>query len=102
MTYFLTDLTPEKFNEILRAAVDWQYLIVQSGGMARKSDCEAWLMPRYNIDHFTARQITNCITGGPRYFVCSRDGVEWLERAAGRPAPKPEDYPDIDYSVGAL
>lgn len=95
-------LTEERWNEILRAAIDWQYLIVLSHGVARKSDCEAWLMPRFGIDHYTARQITNTITGGPRYFLCGSDGVEWREWEAHRPAPKPEDYPDIDYSVGAI
>lgn len=100
--YAFTSLSEEQFNEILQAAIDWQYLIVKSGGMARKSDCEAWLTARFGIDAYTGRQITNTITSGPRYFLCGSDGTEWLEYNAGRPAPKPEDYKDIDYSVGAL
>lgn len=92
-----TTLSEEQYNKILQAAVDWQYLVVKAGGMARKSDCEAWLMPRFSIDHYTARQITNTITGGPRYFLCGSGGVEWQEWVAGRPAPNAEDYPDIDY-----
>ena len=95
-------ISEERWNEILQAAIDWQYLIVLAHGMARKSDCEAWLMPRFDIDHFTASQITNAITDGPRYFMCPSTGVEWQAWVAKRPAPKPEDYPDIDYSVGAL
>lgn len=96
------DITPELFDEILRAAVDWQYLIVLSGGMARKSDCEAWLTMHFGIDTYTGRQITNTITSGPFYFVIGGDGVRWQEWVAGRPAPRPEDYPDIDYSVGTI
>lgn len=102
MGIYFTNLTEEKFNEILQAAIDWQYLIVKSGGMARKSDCEAWLTRRYGIDNYTGRQITNTITEVPRYFVCGRDGTEWIEYNAKRPAPNPEDYQDIDYSVGEL
>lgn len=95
-------MTEERYNQIKRAAVDWQYLVAKAGGMARKSDCEAWLMPRFNIDHYTARQITNDITSGPVYFWCGREGTVWNEFVARRPAPKPEDYPDIDYTVTKL
>ena len=95
-----TKLTEERFVEILRAAVDWQYLICKSGGMARKSDCEEWLAHRYGIDLYTGHQIMNMITEGPRYFCCGSDATEWSEWNAHRPAPNPEDYPDIDYTVG--
>ncbi len=90
-----TQLTPEKYDEIKQAAIDWQYLVVVNHGMARKSDCEAWLMPRYGIDHYTARQITNDITSGDRYFLCGRDGVQWNQYVANRRAPTLEDYPDF-------
>ena len=95
-------LSDEQWNEILQAAIDWQYLIVLNGGMARKSDCDEWLMQRYGIVSCTAREITNTITSGPRYFICSNGGVEWMKHNAGRAAPKAEDYPDIDYSKGNL
>jgi len=95
-------LTESRWNEILQAAVDWQYLVVKAGGMARKSDCESWLIKRYSIEAYTARQITNTITSGPIYFYCGRDGTQWQTLTAGRPAPRAEDYPDIDYEVTRL
>lgn len=100
--YADTFLTEEKYNQILQAAIDWQYLIVLAGGMARKSDCDTWLVTRYGIDAATARSITNTITDGPRYFMCGSEGARWQEWVAGRPAPRPEDYPNIDYSVGKI
>lgn len=94
-------MTEQQYKEMIKAAIDWQYLIVLAGGMARKSDCDAWLMRRYGIDASTARDITNGITEGPRCFTCANEGVTWHRFAAGRPAPRPEDYTDIDYSVGS-
>lgn len=88
-------LTQEQYQEIRRAAIDWQYLVVQVGGMARKSDCENWLIPCYGIDRYTAHSILNDITDGPRHFYCSASGVTWDEWNARRPAPRREDYPDI-------
>jgi hypothetical protein len=85
-------------TQILQAAIDWQYLIVCSGGMARKSVCEAWLIQRFGIDDYHAHWITNMITEGPRCFM----GSDWFSWIAHRPAPKPDDYPDIDYTVGEL
>lgn len=96
------NMTEEKFNEIMQAAIDWQYLVVKAGGMARKSDCENWLMGRYPIDHYMARKITNAITEGPVYFHCGSDGTQWNGWVAMRSAPKAEDYPDIDYEVTRL
>lgn len=93
-----TDLTEGEFNRLLDMAVDWQYLIVLAGGMARKSDCEAWMMARTpGLSHSDARTITNTITEGPRYFICRSQGVEWQEFIAGRPAPKFSEYPDTKF-----
>jgi len=93
----LMNVRSEKFEAMKQAAIDWQYLVAQGGGIARKSDCEAWLMTRYRIDDYEARRITNQITDGPIYFFCSSDGIEWQERTAKRPAPTREQYPEIDY-----
>ena len=93
--YSTTDLTEAEFYRLLDMAVDWQYLTVLAGGMARKSDCEAWLMARTpGLAHIDARSITNTITEGPRYFICRADGVDWQEFIAKRPSPKVGDYPD--------
>lgn len=100
--FYNTELTEEEYNQITQVAIDWQYLIVLSGGMARKSDCEAYLTKRFGIDAYTGRQISNGITEGPRYFTCGSSGVDWQEWVAHRPAPMAEDYPDIDYSVGEI
>lgn len=93
-----SDIALEKFEAMKQAYIDWQYLVVQGGGIACKSDGEAWLMQRYGIDEYRARQITNQVTEGPRYFMVSREGVEWQEWTARRPAPTPEQYPEIDYA----
>lgn len=95
----LSDLAAEKFEAMKEAYIDWQYLVVQGGGIARKSDGEAWLTARYGIDEYRARQITNQVTEGPRYFMVSREGVEWHSWTAGRPAPTREQYPEIEYRV---
>lgn len=87
----------QKYEQMKQAAIDWQYLVVLSGGIARKSDCEDWMMKRYGIDEYQARQITNQITDGPRYFTTSRDGVQWHEWTAHRPAPTLHQYPDISF-----
>lgn len=105
MTDLITDQPDEldHWRHMVNAAIDWQYLIVLSGGMARKSDCEAWLSRRFGIDEYTGRQITNSITSGPVAFTCSsRDGVTWNEMVIGRPAPIAGDYLDIDYDAGKL
>lgn len=89
---YLDTLREKSFYIMLNAAVDWQYLTVKVGGMARKSDCDAWLMARYGIDECQARDITNTITSGPRHFITGNDGVSWI---AARPESKEEDYPEI-------
>lgn len=94
-----SDIAAEKFEAMKEAYIDWQFLVVQAGGIARKSDGDAWLMQRYGIDEYRARQITNQVTEGPRYFMTSRDGVEWQEWTARRPAPTPEQYPGIEFEV---
>lgn len=97
-------MTEDQYNEIKQAAIDWQYLVASGGGIARKSDCEAWMIAHfahYDLDEFTARHITNQITEGPRYFMCARDGTTWQELVAGRPAPLIEQYPDIVFEVYA-
>lgn len=90
------DLALERFEAMKQAYIDWQYLVVVGGGIARKSDGEAWLMARYGIDDYRARQITNQVTDGPTYFTISREGVEWV---ANRPAPMAEQYPEIVFRV---
>jgi hypothetical protein len=94
-----SDIALEKFEAMKEAYIDWQFLVVQGGGIARKSDGEAWLMQRYDIDEYRARQITNQVTEGPNYFMVSREGVEWQEWTARRPAPTPEQYPEIEFEV---
>jgi hypothetical protein len=99
MTYDWSKLELDsKTMTMLQSAIDWQYLIVVAGGMARKSDCESWMSARYGIDDYTARTITNMISEGPRYFWIEDGGARWDAYTAQRPAPTPEDYPDIDYS----
>jgi endogenous inhibitor of DNA gyrase (YacG/DUF329 family) len=87
-------LTEEDYEKIKNAAIDWQYLVAIGGGMARKSDCEAWLTQRFGIDGYTGRTITNAITEGPINFYCGSEGTEWV---LSRPAPRIEDYPDITF-----
>lgn len=67
--------------------------------MARKSDCEAWLMKRYGIDQSTAHEITNDITESDRSFTIDHTGVYWNEYRAGRPAPHPWEYEGITFEM---
>ena len=98
----------ENRDEILNAAEDWRYLIVQAGGMARKSDLDEWLMHRFNLTAYEARQCSNdCEYRHLQYFSILNDGVLWNERKAGRPAPTLEQYGGLkgitlDYRIGAI
>ena len=79
--------------KIYNAGIDWQFLIIQGGGMARKSDLDAWLMARFGINEIDARDVSNTIEfRNERFYMISSGAVEWYERNAGRPAPLLEQY----------
>lgn len=85
----------EEFQNQKMAAVDWQYLVVKSGGMARKSELDAWLMRRYDIDAFSARNISNAIDVEHCWRIDAENHVSWDRTVAGRPEPRFIDYPDL-------
>lgn len=89
------DLAEIRFATMVRAAVDWTYLQVISGGIGRKSVLDSWLMQKFSIDAYTARQISNAVTAGPIYFTIGNGGAEWQAHTAGRDAPRLADYPDF-------
>ena len=82
-------------TDLIQLAIDWQYLTIKAGGMARKSDCEDWLMKRTpGLTRGDAHEITNAIEGGARCYTCCPSGVEWHAENAGREEPRAETYPD--------
>ena len=84
----------DEYQGIERAAMDWKYLTVAGGGMARKSDLDEYLMAQFNLTQMAAREVTNSLD---RYdhFRTGEGGVFWNEVEAGRPAPKWEDHPEL-------
>ena len=84
----MNDAEYQEFIERVHVAEEWQYLVVQSDGMARKSDLDAWLMERYGVSEMDARNISNQTTEGlrgeRRPFYTQTTGAVWQ---ADRPAP---------------
>jgi hypothetical protein len=91
-------MTQEQYEQMIQAGIDWQYLIVLSGGMARKSDLDAWLMRRFGVDECEAHGIANAIEYQHRcYWVSNGNGgIAWSEYNAHRPAPTAEQYGGMD------
>lgn len=90
----LANVSEEEYQSIINAAIDWEYLTVKSGGMARKSDWDRWLMERYKLSQADARAISN--RAGERIsFRTGRrnEPVEWQDST--RPEPQFKDYPEI-------
>lgn len=79
----ITDLTQDEFQTIWNAAIDWQFLTVKSGRMARKSDLDAWLMQRFGLSLCAAHTVANFVES-KSYFV----GARWIG-----PRPEPEVMP---------
>jgi len=96
----MTDLSDEEFSVIWNAAIDWQYLVIQAGGIARKSDLDAWLQKRFNLALVTAHTVSNYVEEKAFYKLQSGD-VIWRESDAGRPAPVLADYNNIQVDVAA-
>jgi len=89
------DDTLEQWQKQINAAIDYQYLVVKSGGMATKSLVDAFLIKRYGLSESEAHDISNHIEMMPRYFSTGREGIEWNEYNAKRPEPQLKDYPDL-------
>lgn len=95
----LSVLTNDEYLSMRQAATDWQYLVVLAGGMACKSNLDAWLRRRYHLTAGAARTISNSVSAELPPFQISNQGVVWMEARAQRPAPKPADYLDIQASA---
>jgi len=89
------DLTDDEYLAMRQAAVDWQYLVIKAGGMARKSNLDAWLRRRYHLTEYAAHTISNSVDV-ERHYETRTEGVVWLAENAGRPAPTFADYPELD------
>lgn len=89
MTTEELDRQYQEFIARVHLAEEWIYLTVKAGRMARKSDLDAWLMKRYNLSEYDARQISNQTTEGlrgeRRPWAIGSDGIRWL---ANRPEPE--------------
>ena len=90
----LTSLTDDEYTAAQQAAIDWQYLTVSAGRMARKSELDQWLMQRYGLDQNAAHTISNSVDD-KIHFRTGAAGVQWIESAAKRPAPSLASYPDM-------
>jgi ribosomal protein S27AE len=82
-----TGLTPaeadKRYSEMQNAAVDWQYFTVKSGGMARKSDLDAYLRARFGLDAAEAHTISNSVESRAD-FIIEWGTVRWTST---RPEP---------------
>ncbi len=96
----MTGISDAEFSAIWNAAIDWQYLVIQAGGIARKSDLDAWLQNRFNLTLAAAHSISNYVESKALYQIRSGN-IAWLADAAGRPAPERSQYPDLDEDLDA-
>lgn len=80
----LQGMSDTEYQSLVNAAVDWQYLTVKAGGMARKSDLDAWLTSQYGLDQAAAHTISNAAETADRQFMIGRNEVTWLGK---RPEP---------------
>ena len=90
----LTQISDAEFAVITNAAIDWQFLTAKGGGMARKSELDAWLMQRFCLTMGAAHEVSNFIESR-RAFSADRDRLYWHTDETGRPEPQFEDYPDL-------
>lgn len=87
----LAGMSDAEWEELKNAAIDWQYLTIQQGGTARKSDLDAWLMSRFDLTSGAARAVSNAIEG-ERPFSISGGRVRWRSH---RPEPQIGQYPGL-------
>ena len=97
-------MTDQEYQAALQAANDWRYLMtvistkligkrpqLEHCRRTGRSNLDAWLMARYNIDQAEARSISNRSTETVEYHV-NFGKVTWV---ANRPVPTFEDYPEL-------
>lgn len=89
----LQTMTDQQFEVVADAAVDIQYLIVKSGGMATKTKVEDVLMGRYQLSRGDAHTIVNFVESRQDFTVGS-GRIRWQ---ANRPEPQPQQYPQMEY-----
>lgn len=78
------------FEELVAHAENIEFLIVQGGGMARKSDIEMILMGEFDVTRFDAHTITNHVElQNKRNWRVERGTVVWL---AQRDEPTRKQY----------
>jgi N12 class adenine-specific DNA methylase len=77
-----------------RAAMDWKYLTVASGGVASEDDLNGYLIAQFGLSEETARSVASSLDGRDHFSV-SAGGVIWNPQAAGRPVPHWSDHPEL-------
>lgn len=88
------DMTDEEYRQVINLAKDWEHLVYNNGGNARKSDLEDWLIKYHGVERDTGHAIANKLT---ETFSPRLD--EWTRTEVRRP-PRLEDYPEIAEYLG--